>query len=206
MISSVVYSRSKARTGFDLWSSLHTRWVKNRQNQKGSGAEDSYPQLPSYYACVNISKALPNIEHFQMLTSMDEDTLPTLGNLCDQGAIVYFVKYDVLSNRSHLLPFAFQAVLERPMQLGLDRIPLREDAWNIMGDEKDQVLVGNVADMETHIETGFWLISIRGARFLGEMSGFAAQGTLDAGIMWKETFLKRQDAFEDQITVSRRYR
>lgn len=108
---------------------------------------------------------------------MDEDTLPTLESLCDQGVIVYFVKYDVFSNRS-LLPFTFLAVLERPMRLGLECIPLREDGWNMMR-EKDQVLIANVADMETHIENDFWLTSIEGARFPGGMIRFVAQGTLD---------------------------
>ena len=198
MISSVLYPRSKAGIGFDLWS---TRWVKNCQNQKGPSAEDSYPQLPSYFASVDIFKALPNIERFEMLTSMEKDSLHTMESLCHQGEIDYFVKYDVLSNRSHLLPFTFLAVLEGPMQSGADWISLRKNGWNMMRDENDQVLIGNVADMESHIENDFWLTSIEGARFPGEMSGFAAQGTPDTGIIWRETLLKRQDAFEEQITA-----
>ncbi len=99
-------ARSKARTRSDLRSSLHTRWAKNCQNQKGSGAE-SYPQLPSCFASLHMSKALPSIEYSEMLASMENYWLPVLENLCNQGVIDYFVKYDVLSNRSHLLPFTF---------------------------------------------------------------------------------------------------
>ncbi len=55
--------------------------------------------------------------------------------------------------------------------------------------------------METNIENDFWLTPIEGARFPGEIRGFAAQGTLDAGITWTEISLKPQNTFGKHTTA-----
>lgn len=63
MVSSVVYPRSNGRVNQLRWRSVDNRWVKNCQNILGHDFGNSYPQLPSYFASLNIASALPNIEH-----------------------------------------------------------------------------------------------------------------------------------------------
>jgi hypothetical protein len=68
----------------------------------------------------------------------------------------------------------------------------------MMRDEKDEVLVGGIADMEAHIEDG-WVTTIEGARLPGEMKT-VSQESLDAGMVWRKTTLQRQDEFERELT------
>lgn len=92
---------------------------------------------------------------------MDREPVSALTNLCYPGEFDRFFKYDVLDDRSYPLPFAILAVPE-PRPYASDCISLRQFGWNMMRDEKDEVLVGSVADMEAHIEVR-WVTSIEGA-------------------------------------------
>jgi hypothetical protein len=66
---------------------MDTRWVENCQNSQGYDFENSYPQLTSYFASLDTTTTLPNIERLEMLTSMDRDPVSALVALCHQCEI-----------------------------------------------------------------------------------------------------------------------
>lgn len=63
---------------------------------------------------MNIVRALLNTERLELLTSMDKEPGRVLAMICEQGEIDYFLKHDVLHDRSYLLPFTILAVPEAP--------------------------------------------------------------------------------------------
>lgn len=98
---------------------------------------------------INIANILPNIERFSMTTTIGKTSADVTRNLCRQGEIESFVKYDALRNRTSILPFQMLAVPSREQWTRL-----REFRWNAMRDEDKDILVGSVADLESHIDDG----------------------------------------------------
>lgn len=199
-ISSICYPRAKpVHSNWGL-SITDTRWTKECPFDPLTYLPDATnPQIPSCFTILDTSKAFPNIERLEMLTSMDTRPGPAQLHLCPQAEIDYFVKYDVIKNRSHLLPFFMLAAPQNPTD-SRDWIPFRQFDWNLIRDESDEVLVGNVADTEVYIEHN-WMTTIEGARFPGAVRNAPEDDRLDAGMVWQGTGLKTKHEFERHITA-----
>lgn len=93
---------------------------------------------------------------------------------CSQGEIDSLVKYDVLCNRTSILPFQMLA-----LPVLNESIHLRAFWWNALKDENNVVLIGSVEDLESYIDNGHWIETIEGARFPHEV--LASSQELDNG-------------------------
>jgi hypothetical protein len=197
LVSSVLYPRSKATINHRRWLPRDMRKETSCQKVLVHDRKDPNPQLPSYFASLDFASTLPNIERLHLWTSTDREPDPTHASSCLRIQMEGFVRYDVLEDRSYLLPFTHLAE-PQPWVYEHDCGPLRQFTWNMMRDENDEVLVGGVADMEAHFEDD-WVTSIEGARFPGLIKT-ASEDSLDAGMVWEATRLQRQDEFEKTLT------
>jgi hypothetical protein len=98
LVSSILYPRSKATVSHRRWGLGDMRKETSCQKVLVHDREDPNPQLPSYFASLDIASALPNIERLQLWTSMDREPVPPQSYSCDQTEIEGFVKYDVLED------------------------------------------------------------------------------------------------------------
>lgn len=120
---------------------------------------------------------LPNIQRFSQITTTGKKIADVTKCLCRQGEIESFVEYDVLRNRTRILPFQTLAVPSFS-----NWICLRKFKWNAMRDEDDNVLIGSVADLEARIDDGGWIETIEGARFPREVENNAIDSARSGGI------------------------
>ena len=138
-------------------------------------------QLPEIFVTLDLSTALPNLGRFAMLTTFN--MLRTGRDRCDQAGIKRFIKYDILKDRTYIMPF-HELALPLAHSETDELVPMRAFRWTLLRDENDEVLVGCIGDMEEHMD-GSWAKTNEGVRCPTEYR-INPEPALSEGLLWKK--------------------